>query len=374
MRPFKSFHILSVFIVFLFSTHLSGQEVIYVENHSFESEPRAGWQPSAWNDVGFRGETPTDVQPFGGFGVTQPAHHGNTYVGMVVRDNKTWECLSQKLNKPIRKGICYKFSIFLCRSERYISPTRNEPNQLVNFSRASVLRIHGGNNPTERVELLASSQVVEHTDWREYKFEFTAQQADYNYFFLEAFYKTPTMFHYNGNLLIDKASDIVSCLKDPPVAIQNTGKNNNTNQNNSTQPNASKEDENKGAFSPDIKSNELKVGYTYQIENLYFQADSTYFSKNGESVLLKIVQFLKNNPSISIEIGGHTNSLPSNDYCDKLSESRAKNVADFIISNGIDRRRITFKGYGKRKPIESNETDAGKQKNQRVEIRITQIE
>jgi outer membrane protein OmpA-like peptidoglycan-associated protein len=83
---------------------------------------------------------------------------------------------------------------------------------------------------------------------------------------------------------------------------------------------------------------------------------------------------MNNNSSISIEIGGHTNSLPSQEYCDKLSSERAKNVADFLVKNGISRSRISFKGYGKRNPIADNNTELGKQKNQRVEIKITDLD
>jgi outer membrane protein OmpA-like peptidoglycan-associated protein len=83
---------------------------------------------------------------------------------------------------------------------------------------------------------------------------------------------------------------------------------------------------------------------------------------------------MNNSPNVSIEIGGHTNSLPVTEYCDKLSSDRARNVADFLVKNGISRYRITHKGYGKRNPIADNNTELGKQKNQRVEIKITDLD
>jgi len=79
------------------------------------------------------------------------------------------------------------------------------------------------------------------------------------------------------------------------------------------------------------------------------------------------------NPSVSIEIGGHTNNIPVEEYCDKLSSARAENVAKFLVSGGINQDRIQHKGYGKRKPIASNESVAGRNRNQRVEIKILQI-
>ena len=377
----KSNHIFLICFILLAKQSFAQTEIINLGNPSFEDEPRPGWQPSGWYDAGFLGESAPDVQPYGGFGVTQLAQDKNTYLGLVVRDNKTWEAVVQKLSRPIRKGQCYKFSIYLARSERYVSPTKKEPNQLTNFSKGSVLRIFGGSSSRDKDELLATSEVVEHLEWREYKFEFTPKNSDYYYFFLEAYYKMPTMFHYNGNILVDNASSITSCNYIDPALAENKNKNINTKpseviKNTSSDNNVTNgvKEENRGSFNAELKTTDLKVGYIFELENLYFQADSSTITTVSEKVLSKLVQFMKNNTTISIEIGGHTNSLPTNEYCDKLSSDRAKNVAEFLIRSGIDRRRITSRGYGKRKPIASNETESGKQRNQRVEIKITDID
>ena len=369
--------VLSITISAFFSLKAQS-EIIFLENPSFEDAPRAGMTPSGWMDCGFPGETAPDVQPFGGFGVTQLAYDKNTYLGLVTRDNKTWESVVQKLSKPLRKGQCYKFSIYLANSDRYVSATKRDPSLLTNFEKGVVLRIFAGNSPKDKTELLVSSDIVEHTEWRQYKFEFTPKNADYSYFFLEAYYKTPTMFHYNGNILIDKASEIASC-KIPDQVLANNIKPNNTTNNPQNNPSSSDDkkivkEENRGVFNPELKTNELKVGYIFQLENLYFQADSSTINKNSETVLYKLLKFMNNNSTISIEIGGHTNSLPVTEYCDKLSNDRAKNVADFLVRNGISRSRITYKGYGKRNPIADNNTEFGKQKNQRVEIKITDLD
>lgn len=99
-------------------------EAIYLTNPSFEDMPRHSIAPSGWYDCGFPGESPPDVQPNGEFGVTKPANHGATYLGMVVRDNDTWESVSQKLSRPLKRGQCYEFSLDLARSELYISLSR----------------------------------------------------------------------------------------------------------------------------------------------------------------------------------------------------------------------------------------------------------
>ena len=129
----------------------------------------------------------------------------------------------------------------------------------------------------------------------------------------------------------------------------------------------------KEKFIPDLDIANIKVGQTLRINNLFFKADSTQFDQKSEDVLLEVLDFMRQNPSVSIEIGGHTNNIPIEEYCDKLSTSRAENVADFLVSGGIEQNRIQHKGYGKRKPIASNESVSGRNRNQRVEIKILQI-
>ena len=83
------------------------EEPIKLTNPSFEDLPHHSKPPRGWIDCGFDGETPVDVQPNGTFSVTKPAAEGNTYIGMVVRDNDTWEAVSQRLSRPLQAGQCY---------------------------------------------------------------------------------------------------------------------------------------------------------------------------------------------------------------------------------------------------------------------------
>ena len=75
-----------------------------------------------------------------------------------------------------------------------------------------------------------------------------------------------------------------------------------------------------------------------------------------------------------IEIGGHTNGLCSTEFCNELSEKRAKAVADYFAAKGIKMSRLQYKGYGKTKPLKSNNTEGGRKKNQRVEIKILNLD
>ena len=121
----KNTFLLTFLFLFFVSQNLIAQEV-YTEfnNPSFEDVARPQQPPFAWWDCGFTGETPPDVHPVpkgGIFGVTQLAQEGSTYLGMVVRENDTWESVAQRLDQPLQPNNCYAISIFLCASDTYTS-------------------------------------------------------------------------------------------------------------------------------------------------------------------------------------------------------------------------------------------------------------
>ncbi|BDS15114.1 OmpA family protein [Aureispira anguillae] len=126
----------------------------------------------------------------------------------------------------------------------------------------------------------------------------------------------------------------------------------------------------RGNFDPNFNAKEIQKGQIFRLNNTFFSADSSYITKQAEKELISLKNFLLKNPLIKIEIGGHTNGLPEHDYCDRLSTNRAKNVSLYLQSAGIPTQQVTYKGYGKRHPIATNETLQGRQLNQRVEIKI----
>lgn len=125
---------------------------------------------------------------------------------------------------------------------------------------------------------------------------------------------------------------------------------------------------------PDLDITKIKVGQTLQIDNLFFEADSSTITDLSFQVLEEVFEFMDDHSRVVIEIGGHTNNIPPDEYCDRLSTARAKAVADYLYERGIEKDRITYKGYGKRNPIASNRSAAGRKKNQRVEIKILRLD
>jgi len=123
-----------------------------------------------------------------------------------------------------------------------------------------------------------------------------------------------------------------------------------------------------------IKSQTLKIGQRFALPNLYFSPDSYSLTKTAKRTLLRLQKFLKENPLIKIEIEGHTNTLPPHEYSNKLSTNRAKNVASFLFEKGIPKSQITYKGYGKRRPIDTSNNEQARLQNQRVEIKVIAVE
>ncbi len=229
---------LPLIVLILISSQFSGYSqspstVIKIDNPDFEGVPRASRKVSLWTDCGsrrFPDESPVDLQP-GFFGVSLPPHKGGSYLGMVNRDNDTWESVTQELRKPLKQGECYTFSLHLASSPFYRSPARKagiaveealadgKELDFINHTAPIVLRIFGSKNQCEPLELLAVTNKVTNHEWKKFDFRFEPK-TDLNFIVLEAFTdKVPTPFAVNGHILIDDLSDIVAipCNVEPPV-------------------------------------------------------------------------------------------------------------------------------------------------------------
>jgi outer membrane protein OmpA-like peptidoglycan-associated protein/sugar lactone lactonase YvrE len=126
----------------------------------------------------------------------------------------------------------------------------------------------------------------------------------------------------------------------------------------------------KEKYIPELDIAKVNIGQALRINELSFDADSTNLRSENFEILDEVYDFLVKHPSVKIEIGGHTNTIPPHEYCDKLSTSRAKSVAEYVIEQGIAEERVTYKGYGKREPLTESKSASARKKNQRVEVKI----
>ncbi|MFY0481008.1 OmpA family protein [Flavobacterium sp. PLA-1-15] len=116
--------------------------------------------------------------------------------------------------------------------------------------------------------------------------------------------------------------------------------------------------------------NESKAGEKLKIENLNFQFNTFAIVNESRGKLYELLLVMQNNPTLKIEIQGHICCNPSNKG--KLSEERAKAIKNFLVGQGIDKTRVTFKGFGSTQPIYPlpEKTEEERAGNRRVEILI----
>ncbi len=118
----------------------------------------------------------------------------------------------------------------------------------------------------------------------------------------------------------------------------------------------------------DIKGCEIKA--VIRLPGVNFETNSDRLLPGATSVLNDAVATLKKNPTITVEVAGHTDSDGAADYNEGLSTRRATTVRDYLATNGIAEDRMSVRGYGESQPIADNTTRAGKAQNRRVVLRI----
>lgn len=102
--------------------------------------------------------------------------------------------------------------------------------------------------------------------------------------------------------------------------------------------------------------------------NITFKTDSAEISSNFYDVLGSVALVLKEYNKTIIDVNGHTDSTGKDEYNMNLSQRRAQSVGQYLISQGIDQRRVAAQGFGKTRPIATNATPEGRQQNRRVEL------
>lgn len=115
---------------------------------------------------------------------------------------------------------------------------------------------------------------------------------------------------------------------------------------------------------------EANEGASSILGNIVFEPNSSEIDNSSFKELDRLYEFLMENPSMKVEISGHTDDIGSEEDNRVLSQSRAQSVKYYLVGKGIPSRRILTKGYGETVPLVPNTDDAARSKNRRVEIKI----
>lgn len=205
------------FLLCCYCTSLSAQfDTIYWSNPSFEGLPNPGQAPPGWFSYHESFNSPVDLQP-GSFGCKTRPKHGKTYVGMVMRNNGTFEGIGQRLGIPVKKDSCYQFSAWVAISDSYKSITLESIHTPVPFTESGILILAGKNTQSGQGEVLAISDVVDHVTWEKITFTFKPVIDDLDELGLFILSDCNQLPEKNGNVLLDHLSPI---YKISPAAFE----------------------------------------------------------------------------------------------------------------------------------------------------------
>jgi outer membrane protein OmpA-like peptidoglycan-associated protein len=123
-------------------------------------------------------------------------------------------------------------------------------------------------------------------------------------------------------------------------------------------------------FNIDIGLQPIEANATIVLKNIFFDLNEYELREESQVELDKIVQLMKENPTLKIQINGHTDNIGKPKDNLVLSENRAREVIKFLTQNGIQQQRLTFKGFGATQPIADNSTEKGRAKNRRTELKV----
>jgi OmpA-OmpF porin, OOP family len=119
-----------------------------------------------------------------------------------------------------------------------------------------------------------------------------------------------------------------------------------------------------------IALEKAKEGSVVVLNNIFFDVDKYELQDRSKSELHKMIRFLNENPELRIEISGHTDTLGTVAHNKELSENRARSVFQYLTKSGISAKRLVSKGYGSDQPVASNQEEAGRQQNRRIEFKV----
>ncbi|WP_196888938.1 OmpA family protein [Aureivirga sp. CE67] len=354
-----------IYIFLLFTSNIFGQNLVL--NPSFEKtkfckQYTAGfdrtmedWSTATWgsSDVYNRCHKGQVGVPENVTGFQNPKH-GDNYVGFLAYYKKNHrEYLQGKLSEPLVKDSTYYFSFYTSLAENSTHAVKNldvlftdRKLKLRIFKPITVKDLEKEHNLRYNLVLIHNQEYYnDKKKWREVKLTYKALGGE-QFFTIGNFYKnkktdnieTPEgVGSYNAYYYVDE----VSILPKYPKK------------------------EKKVKLIPEGKE-VFTTNKTYIFENVTFDFDSFKLTEAAKSEIQEVFDYLKTDEQLRIKITGHTDNLGKEDFNQKLSENRAKAVANYLMELGVSEDRVSSKGLGEKEPITTNDTEEGREQNRRV--------
>ncbi len=325
-------------------------------------EVDAWWQPTAGSSDYFNACGARDCSvPRNKLG-SQDARTGNGYCGIYCSQENYREYIQTQLKNPLVTGKRYKISFWVSLSEKsphaistlgaLITQERVEDSTSGILTKREITDF--GEQGSQSVAVFFEPQVTnprERTlsdtkEWMEVSGVFVAEGGEKfltigNFF---PFNKSRVVPMMDGKTPLNGAyyyiDDVsVTCI-DPEPAV------------------------------PLAEDNIPMVGDIIRLENIYFDVDKSEVLQQSYAELVKLKDMLEKYPGMTIELRGHTDGQGTIEHNQQLSEARAKAVVEHLVNMGIDKSRLSWKGFGKSNPIADNDSEEGRRKNRRVEYKV----
>ncbi len=123
----------------------------------------------------------------------------------------------------------------------------------------------------------------------------------------------------------------------------------------------------------DVALDKIEIGVGIVLNNIFYDVDKATLRPESVAELERLYKLMVDNPSLKIEIGGHTDSDGSDAHNETLSQNRSQSVVDFLVTKGVKINRMVAKGYGEKSPVAANDTKENKQLNRRTELKILEM-
>jgi len=292
----------------------------------------------------------------------QKPKSGNAYAGIYVYTDKNYrEYVQGQLSKTLVKGKKYKMTFFLSLADQSsyaikdIQVLITEEQLKPCYHSNSCEKVIRPSKVTKKEFKMYSNAedtyILNKESWTEFSFEFIANGYE-NYFSIGNFYRNPKTKKQN---VLSTSTFLFSYYYIDDVSIGPIEK--------------EKIPKDSEVVS---KVEKIKVNTIQIFKNVIFDFDKSELLDVSILELNQLYKYLQAYPDLNIEIYGHTDGIGLETRNQKLSKLRAKAVADYLISQGLNVSRIITFGFGSTKPISDNETKDGQQQNRRVEFKIIQ--
>lgn len=126
------------------------------------------------------------------------------------------------------------------------------------------------------------------------------------------------------------------------------------------------------SFSRDIALTPIEVGESIVLSNVFFAFGTSTLLEESRVDLDKVLDIMQKNPSLKVELAGHTDNIGKPADNQRLSEQRAKAVFDFLVGKGVASERLSYKGYGDTRPVADNNTEEGRAQNRRTTFTVVE--